>query len=260
MQNATFALLAPFYLLIDLLLWPGLVTPSPETYLPDAASLLAIPLAMITGYLVPSVLISLPAPSIVSHDRKQLFMSIWQVFPLWVGVSHQLLKRLLAGRVSHGPRVKIAAQRSVYLFALLLAMITHISTFTAIGLSTWFPGLFAARYQGAFGFASTFVPDRLFEPSQTKTIGDGAHLLLQYDELTGSTALLLWAIAVASATRPRCSWPSDMVDFLLIALVATVLTGPIGAAAILSWLRNERVIGNNEKEVEQIRESKSGEQ
>ena len=250
MQIASFALLNPLYLLIDLFISPSIVSISPRNHLPNTASLLAIPLSLLVGYIFPSILMALPTPSIVSHDRKQLLMSIWQVFPLWVGFSHQGLTRLLAGLVSDRQKVRLISQRAVYLFAVLLAMVTHISTFAIVCVSALFPDLFAVQYKGSFNFASTFMPDGLVQPSQVKAVGDGAHLLLQYDEFTGSTALVVWAIALVSISWPRYSLQSRLLSFSLIAVLATALTGPIGAAAILLWMRDETVMKEFAKQAE----------
>ena len=250
MQVASFALLAPLYLLIDLFTSPGTASISPEDHLPNAASLLAVPSSILAGYIFPSILMALPAPSIVSRDRKQLLMSIWQVFPLWVGISHQVVARLLAGYISDGQKVRLVAQRAVYLFAVLLAIVTHISTFAVVGVSTLFPDLFVVQYNGAFNFASTFVIDGLMQPAQVRAIGEGAHLFLQNDEFTGVTAMALWAFALVSVSWPEHSWQANLLSFSLIAIGATVITGPVGAAAILLWMRDEKVIKDYAKRAE----------
>ena len=79
------------------------------------------------------------------------------------------------------------------------------------------------------------------------SIGSGAFLLLQYDELIGSGAMLLWALALFFNVYKTTSWSYSPSILCLGATVTFVLTGPLGLATACMWARDELVFAEDEK-------------
>lgn len=74
-------------------------------------------------------------------------------------------------------------------------------------------------------------------------VGEGALQLLQYDEMCGSTALLVWSAALLAnkyaETRPIYVW--SVVRLFAASAILTALFGLSGCAVALTWARDELV-------------------
>ena len=232
----------PVYFLIDLYVSPGITSTVLDRELPDVVSLLTIPFSVFIGYIIPLILLALPAPALVTHDRKQLFMSIWQVFPLWVALSQFCLGHLLSRTDIHQNLSKLTMQRVVYLFAILVAASSHISSFLLISGSTYISSHLATHDPEAYSFLSAFMPDVLFRPSQVDSIGSGAQMFIQYDAIIGYIAFLLWATTLLRVTYAKTARQIPVVKGILLVVLANALSGPAGCAAVLLWLRDEELI------------------
>ena len=221
MQRFSFAAALPLYLAIHLLTSPTTVPTANNLAIisSDAAS---IPWSLALGYIIPTLALAMPAPNLISYDMKQWVNAIWQVFPLWVGAAHQLLKRVVPA--SSGP----GAYRAAYLFMIYLSGVTHI-----VSLATT---IFPPRSFGPVTFRSTFIPKSFFPSTKVTSLGEGAHQFLLYDEIIGSTALLIWTVFLDARD-------GGYLASGLKALGWTALLGPSGAAAALMMKRDERVLG-----------------
>ena len=147
----------------------------------------------------------------------------------------------------------LSALRSVYLFLVLFAGYTHVSTVAAILLSVFFPGLFASNYVGAFNAWTVFIPGDMTGSVKIQDVGPGIHLFLQYDEIIGSTALLIWAtiLYVRADSRQKAfdKWPQLVVAMSFLML----LTGPSGCAVTLLWARDELILDGNKAEPKKLK-------
>ena len=129
-----------------------------------------------------------------------------------------------------------------YTFLLILAGVSHIAAEALIATSMMFPSIFAAEYAEAFSFTKVHIPAAMTPATKMPSIGSGAFMLLQYDELVGFAGLLLWASFLYVRARNQFSttrkWLQDIVIFTLVTAVA----GPAGAAVALIWARDELVL------------------
>ncbi|KAG4030298.1 hypothetical protein MFRU_012g00410 [Monilinia fructicola] len=282
-QNISYAVTVPLYLFIHLLTSP-VAKPFPGTYansvlLISSIDLKILPLSIILSYIVPSILMGLDAPSIVSGPTHQKLIAFWQPFPIWTIIIQWTLRSFfqfigsrLTSKDTKQPPEPLGASylsnaKHVYRFLLITCALTHlpvllIALIPASAIIDILPKL--APY-ASLNFFDIYVPYFPFPLSQrVADLASGSHVFLQWDLTTGSTALLVWAILLyrnatteKSIVDPKVSLPSYQIRELLAgegnkagALrrkllvkigVWTLVAGPIGAATALLWERDEIV-------------------
>lgn len=85
------------------------------------------------------------------------------------------------------------------------------------------------------------------------SIGSGAMLIIQYDEIIGSIAVVLWALFLfttafhTSYSQGRGTNAAVAWALIFHSVTLTALAGPLGYAAIAIWGRDELVFAR-EKE------------
>ncbi|KAF7948683.1 hypothetical protein EAE96_007877 [Botrytis aclada] len=257
--------------------FPG--THSNSVLLISSLDLKILPLSITLAYIVPSILMGLDAPSQVSGQIHQKFIALWQPFPLWTVIIQwtlrsffQLIGSKLSSKDSKQPPAPqggtyLSSAKHVYRFTLTLCVLTHlpillIALVPASVITDILPKL--APY-ASLSFFDIYVPYFPFPLShRVSDLANGAHTFLQWDLAVGSTALLLWAILLyRNATTektivdPDTSLPSYQIRVMLAgegngvgALrrkllvkigIWTLIAGPIGAAAVIIWERDEIV-------------------
>ncbi|CAG8234361.1 unnamed protein product [Penicillium salamii] len=239
-QLKTFALWGPLYCGLHLATSITATTPTVQNIRIPRIIQLAIPIAYAIGYVIPSVLMVLPAPMVISTDQKQIFIAIWQAWAISVGIITTLAFYLLS------PWIKDdlpSDHRGVYAFAFVTATVPHLISWTISLASVVAPALFHDQYVQAL------CPSKVFElPSPwdsvnfpVRDVSVGAHLFLRWDCLIGSTSILVWAVTLyVKACRVGGEPVNWGVLGVKIALL-TILTGPIGSAVALMWERDNLI-------------------
>ena len=212
---------------------------------PDLAG---IAFAMVNVYILLTLLMSLPAPSIISHDLKQWLLASWQFFPVWVSVAQGAVSYLLSG-LEAGPS-SIGWMRALYAGLLTGAGLGQAKTLALMWTSAFLPGLFADSFVGVFNFSNVFVPAATSPFTKTPSIGAGAHLLLQYDYLIGSIAVALWSTVLFVHTYRTGTIERSWAVMGAGGVVMVALTGPLGYATALAWARDELIVAEAEKGAE----------
>lgn len=209
--------------------------------LPDVAG---IAVSMVIGYALPTILMSLPAPSVIDHDLKQWLMTIWQPFPIWVsvvqGVVAYLLPRLGAANAASNSQT-LRSMRVLYIGLLTAAGIGQISTMTLMATSKFFPGLFAPEFAGAFNPSNVFLPAAVTPSTKMPSIGAGALLLFQYDQLIGSTSMCLWSTTLSVNAYRNGAIKQGMALMFTGGVIMMALTGPLGFVTACIWARDEMI-------------------
>lgn len=80
------------------------------------------------------------------------------------------------------------------------------------------------------------------------SIGSGALMLMQYDQLVGSSAMALWASVLLLQARGVASKEPIIARLALKGVVSMILTGPLGYAVACIWARDELIFGNEVEE------------
>ncbi|KAL6714288.1 hypothetical protein ACLMJK_007711 [Lecanora helva] len=247
-QNLAYAVIVPIYLIIYFLTTPLLSSKRLEKYTVEKSSTLAIPISIVLGYMIPAILMSLPAPSIITFDQKQTFIAVWQMFPLWVAILQAILPYSIAALMPASPEpskhsgpTELNAMRQVYAILLMFAGIGQTATATILALLAWFPELFAPEVRSVFDARSVLVPMAATPATRMPSIGDGAFLLLQYDELVGSMSMASWASIMYLVARQQIRSQQSIVAVVLVGFAAMVCTGPLGFCVACIWARDELI-------------------
>ncbi len=241
----------PIYLLIHLSTSPTILSRKPSEFYLALPKLASIPFSLTIGFVLPTILVALPAPSVLTFDRKQIFIAVWQFFPIWVELVQQIMPFVMSGlginagkssTLKTGPNAQwLRTMRAVYIFLLSTAGITHLSTITLMAVSKFFPGLFASEYVGIFNPSQVFLPQSITASIRMPSLGDGAFLLLQYDFIVGSVALSVWASALYINTYRKGGKSDDWMALFCYFIARVALLGPIGHAVACIWARDELI-------------------
>lgn len=277
-QNITFAVTVPLWLLLHIVTstvakpFPG--THANRVLLVRQWDLRILPIAIIFGYLLPALLMALPSPDSTDSLARQKYIAFWHAFPIWTVCIHGSLNRFcqwMASKIfTYDPNGKPQTQQGasylnnvkhVYRFVLALCMSTHIPVVVIALLPSWAipdsaPTLAFLRMSNLIDI---FVPYFPFHHHEVENLAEGVHTFLIWDLYIGSAALLMWAILLYrnACTEKAIVDPSESLpqykELLLgrraqdeplwkklLPKIAfwTVVSGPIGALAILLWERD----------------------
>ena len=195
---------------------------------------------------------SLPAPSVLSYEQKQTNIAIWQLFPIWVSMVQAVLPYVMSKPVkklstkSFGSQ-ELRTMRMLYVGLLIIAGFGQAATAALIATSTFFPDLFASEYKGTFNPSKIFLPTAVSPSTKMLSIGSGTHLLLQYDELIGSGAMVLWSTTLFLIFYRKCRSHRSEASLIVYGIIAMFLTGPLGYATACIWARDELLISQAEE-------------
>lgn len=208
----------------------------------DPAKLSTVVGAMVLGLGLVTALPTLPS-SLISADTRQIFLCIWQVFPLLISLWHQVLTLLVRifrpGRksASQTAAAKARSARPVYRQILVLTAAVHLTTVAFIALPRFRQALFGLSAE-PISFENVFVPMSAFAPrGQVESVGQLAHTFLQYDMYCCVAAAFVWAASL-SYEASGSSVP-DAVQAVVKLVLRSVLVGPGGAALWSFWDRDE---------------------
>lgn len=218
-------------------------------FLVDVSNLAAIPISLILGYVLPTILMSLPAPSIIDYDLKQCLMTFWQFFPIWVSVLQGVVPYLLpiSEEASEAPNTRMLRwMRVLYAGLLATAGIGQASTMTLMATSKFLPGLFAPEFVGVFNPSNVFLPAAVIPSIKMPSIGAGTLLLLQYDQLIGSTSMALWSTVLFVNTYRKGASNRSMALIVSEGVMMMALTGPLGYTTACIWARDELITAEAE--------------
>jgi hypothetical protein len=208
-----------------------------------------LPLSVTLGYIVPTVLMGLPSPSIVSLSQHQKFIALWQPFPAWTVVIHWALqyvfKQSASKETTDGPSTASGSRSLrtadfVYTFALIQCAITHIPAL-AIALvpqsifSEYLPALI---FPSSSDFLSVYVPYYPTPGTQVSSLAEGVHAFLQWDLHVSATAFLLWAILLYRNVTIESKAGFSIQKMLEKIAFWTLIAGPFGASTALLWERD----------------------
>ena len=246
-QNVSFAVTAPSYFLLHLLTTTSTsVTPTATAIAVSPAFAASIPLSFVLGYIVPTMALMLPAPAVVSYDRSQIISAVWQLFPIYIAALQIVLQVVLPSFFPSLPNTSSRAPlRAAYTFAIVLAALGHIGTLSTWGMHAIAPSLFARSFPSLL---SVFAPAAFWpqDARRIKSVGAAAQLLLQWDEICGSLATVVWAMALLAGgmVATRRTSAVSVIGAVLGAVSVVVLLGPCGAAVAMVWARDEMVFAD----------------
>ena len=247
-QNVAFAVIIPIWCIVHLSLSRTVSSRRLSDYVISVPDLAGIAFAMVNIYILLTVLMSLPAPSVISHDLKQWLLASWQFFPIWVSLAQGAVSYLLSGLLKEESSSGASSigrmrwMRALYAGLLTAAGLGQAKTLTLMWSSSFLPGLFADNFVGVFAFSNVFLPTATSPYTKTPSIGAGAFLLLQYDYFIGSISMALWSTALFVHTYRNGTIERSRALIAAGGVVMLALTGPLGYATALAWARDELLV------------------
>lgn len=251
-QNLTYTVSVPIYLIIHLLTSPvSSVNPSPAAFAIDTQDLFVLPLSITGAFIVPTVMMALPAPATVSAASHYTWQAMWQIFPVTQSATHRLYKRItapLSFKLNFHEQLddfyRATALLSFVPQTTLLAVAATPAHLVPDAVIRYVPGLTKEVFQHV-NLANAFVPclpwhSPVYTALSSRVISakglpELVTLFLQWDVYLGGTALLAWSIFVYSVARPEKPFWSSILPKIA---AYTVLGGPVGAATMLLWERD----------------------
>ena len=201
---------------------------------------------MVNVYVLLTFLMSLPAPSIISHDLKQRLMAFWQFFPIWISLVQGAVAYLLPrhGDESSGASSTVSVRwiRPLYAGLLTAAGIGQAKTLALMWTSRFLSGLFTDEFVGVFNFSNVFLPAATSPYTQMPSIGAGAFLFLQYDYFIGSISVALWSTVLFVNTYRNGTIERSLALMVAGGFVMLALAGPLGYATAFVWARDELLV------------------
>ena len=254
MQNAASAVIVPIWCIVHLSLSPTVSSRRLSDHMVSVPDLAGISFAMLNFYLLLSIVMSFPAPSVLTHDLKQWLMAFWQFFPVLISLGQAVLSYLLSiAGLGDDPSVasslgQMRWMRPYYAGLLAGAALGQAKTLALMWTSAYLPGLFADEFVGVFNFPNVFLPATTSPYTEMPSLGAGAFLLLQYDYFIGSIALVLWSTALFTYTYRNGTVERHLGVILVGGFIALIVTGPMGFGTAFVWARDELLVAEARNE------------
>ncbi|KAJ5782330.1 hypothetical protein N7457_004104 [Penicillium paradoxum] len=220
------------------------------------AVLAILPLTFIIGFMGPTVAMSLPAPSVISLDMRQIAIAIWQPWPAYVSILSTAGFYLLSPFISENEWASRSSLRWVYAFAFANASLTHLVAWIVSLATVIAPNMFQGHFVESLHPAKVFALHLPWSGLTVDDVGVGLHVFLRWDYTIGTTGVLVWALSLYVVAHYQLlktvSWPSLLLKVALL----TVFTSPAAAAVELMWERDELVFAETgSKQVSKVKKS-----
>ncbi|KFY16275.1 hypothetical protein V492_01451 [Pseudogymnoascus sp. VKM F-4246] len=216
----------------------------------NAKRMALLPVSLALGFIIPSVVVCLPSPEVLSYHSRQGFLGSWQFFAISTAVWQFILTRLISDNtinrllgIGESPQRKAAkALRNTYRFVLVVTGFSH-SLILDVVLYHAFIQSYSPSTVDPLHPLLVFQPISPFSNEKLEAFERGILSLLQYDTYFAGASSLTWALYLYSSARPDTTFASLVGKATLF----TVLFGPCGAALAVMKERDEAVFADSEK-------------
>ncbi|KIP02313.1 hypothetical protein PHLGIDRAFT_122568 [Phlebiopsis gigantea 11061_1 CR5-6] len=245
-QLITAGVVLPFYFAIHILLVPLFPIGRRGIPHPEARALLP---AVIMGFLVPSAMLFLfPASPRIPLDVKQIIAALWQPFPIYLAVIHNLLSKTFHNsasidtsptRIDDSEIEAFPELTRAYLFSGVLCTLSH--------WTILLPSVFAS--DPSWSFVQIFVPYPLHAaigagPAHVAPYRLSIRLLFQNDCLMTTIAAMIffgWSHSQMSrSTTPMNACSKER--YWIVKMVLLTFVGGPGASIAWAALEREKLI------------------
>ena len=209
-----------------------------------------MPWAVLAGCGIPSIM----AFNTIASAAKPFYLSqqFWalarMLHPLFTAIV-QLAFSIMAGGTRQFASVRernyavLKNLRRVYTAATMAAVVFHISTLTLSLSSQLVPLMFNELYRTLLGPREIFEPPPFWtEVKDAKSIVEGVHAFLQWDELVSCSSILIWAFVVNRNALRGESDSAGLFSTLTSVFLWLAVGGPAAAAIKLIQQRDEYVL------------------
>ncbi|OHE94915.1 hypothetical protein CORC01_09834 [Colletotrichum orchidophilum] len=238
-QLMTFGATLPLYFLTYLYTSPIPEAPTPDAFAAavsiDPVQARAVIGSLTFGAFVPTLLAALPTPRVITPRTQEIFLAVWQAFPLWSGITQFVFAQLIGalGVVSKAAKsrtqTRINDVRRIYAYTLSVVVLT---SYGVVGYVFWKSDW--ASEPAVEALTQMFRPT--FPCSQAKmvTLERGILDLLQWDMYCASFATWSWIAYLAYESKGVGQAVIDLGKLVMWSAVA----GPGGAALAVVWGRD----------------------
>lgn len=190
---------------------------------------------------------TLPAPTFITFETKQIFAAVQQGWPLWIGVSQfslSTLAMILSPAASvlneEEKRAKtIKYLRRVYAFSIVSSSGAHLAGLSLSLLAYTFPVLFSPVYLPQLQPQQVYWPVNPFSSQQVGTLAEGALWFLQWDLAVAIGANIVWGVSVRAGAKEQRSTVTQTLIEMVQVVTATLFLGPSAMVALSVWSRDE---------------------
>lgn len=206
----------------------------------DAGQLRVIPWAILLGFILPTVMASLPWPQLSTPERQQTWIALWLLFPIWVRLAQFALGLVIRGSdSSHAAMTR--RLRRVYAVTIIESALVHISVIVYVVFPHLRPMAVIppAGSKDTVTLASVFAPMAPWSTENATSLAEGFRTLLVYDWYYACGSTLLWAVVMSRNTGTTTS------GAVAKAVAYSVLLGPAAAAVAMVWERDEKLLIKN---------------
>ena len=243
-----FACVAPLMFAYQLASSATVHAPHAHALIPEnPLSVALIPVGIMLGFGLPSLIMTFPAPSVLSFETKQLWTGIQQGWTVWILLATALLTIVISGgdpSTQYGSTAGTQAKtlknmRRAYIFALASGAAGHLLPLLITSMATLFPALFAAPYNAQLQLSNVYGLVSPFGDLYAQSLADGALWFLQWDTFVGVASVSLWAFTLRAAGKRLEPTFSEWVVAAFKALAVVLALGPTAYAVIAIWSRDE---------------------
>lgn len=205
-----------------------------------------VPPVFVIGYIVPSALMILQAPSQISVDLKQILIAVWQPWPAYISILLSVIGLLFSRSRNvqlSDYRATRSALRWVYAFAFANAALSHIIAWTVSLATVLSPTVFSREHAGFLHPRSVFqfIFPWVSPAFVARSIAPGVHVFLQWDYLIGSVAVLVWGLSLYIIAHRVLLGRVGYLGLGVKTAFLVSLSGPVATAVELVWERDELV-------------------
>ncbi|XXG96399.1 hypothetical protein Hte_002681 [Hypoxylon texense] len=243
---------------------PALLDAVPTT---NSLELSVLPQALVVGYVIPAVLMSVP---LFTNPVHQWFGGLWQGSPLWSMLLQKLfasrLKRQLQShdirnrgktpqsslkgsptRYSPSPVCSAKAEEKgllarAYLFAFIWCVLSQIIPLILIAAVRLRPSAFPSHLYDAWTVVKVFAPPPFWSTKKMESMATGMHDFFLYDQYVGSTAAIVWSTALYVNSREMPMKTKSWAKLAFVITALSVCAGPAGAVVWLMWERDRLLL------------------
>ncbi|GKT83858.1 hypothetical protein Ct61P_01708 [Colletotrichum tofieldiae] len=219
-------------------------SPIPDTFGADAfASAISIdPVqaravlgSLALGAILPTLLAALPSPNLITPHTQEVFLAIWQAFPLWSGIAQFILSQVI-GVLGVLPKAKrptaqskINDLRRIYTFTLaIVALVSYGVVGYVFWTSKW------ASQPAIEALKDMLIPPSPFSKARMASVERGTLAFLQWDMCCASLATWSWIMYMA---YQRKGVGGAVMGFVKLVMWSAVV-GPGGATLAVVWGRD----------------------
>jgi len=254
-----YACVAPLWFALHLWVSPTVKNPKDYQLIVDTPVKLAVaPISIMIGFGLPSVIMTLPAPSVLSFETKQTWTAIQQGWPIWIGITHFVLSTLaiiadqrasiLTEKDKRAKTIKYL--RRAYAFSILSSTGSYLGGLSLSMLAYAFPVLFSSPYLAQLQPQQVYWPVLPFGDHKVNSLADGALWFLQWDLIVAVTANLAWGLTVRAASKSDKTSIGQILIGTAKVAVLTLMLGPTAAATVAVWARDESVFRKSDPSAE----------